>query len=200
MGILIAFAVVVRIKLKKFDERKPKGFQNVVELMVEMFDGFVKSSAGEKFRGIGSWFFMVFAFILISNISGLIFLGTLRPPTADWSVTFALAMSTFVIIQIMGIKHRKGNYLKSFLEPVVFFLPINLIGELARPVSLSFRLFGNVLGGMILITLLYQLPAYILVGIPTVLHAYFDLIAGLLQTYIFCVLSLSFIGEAAATE
>lgn len=194
MLVLVIFAVFVRLMLPRFKEI-PGGFQNAVEAAVETFDNFVRNSGGEKLMPLGKWFFTVFVFVFISSISGI--LG-FRPPTADWATTFALALGTFVLIQYMGIKHRKTEYLKTFIQPHPVFLPLNLIGELARPVSLSFRLFGNVLSGLILMTLVYSLvPVFLQFGIPAVLHAYFDLLMGALQTYIFCVLSLMFIRGAA---
>lgn len=194
MAALIAFAVVVRIALLRFQEI-PRGFQNGIEAIVEIFDNFILNSAGERLMSLGTWFFTVFAFILVSNISGLI---GLRPPTADWAATFAFAMATFILVQVTGIKYRKGAYLKSFFQPHFIFFPLNLIGELARPISLSFRLYGNVLAGVILMTLVYSMaPVFLRFGIPVVLHAYFDLITGALQTYIFCILSLMFIRGAA---
>jgi len=193
MAALCLFAAVVRIKLRKF-KAVPRGFQNVIELAVESFDKIVKSAAGEEFMVLGNWFFMVFAFIFVANISGIV---GLRPPTADWNTAFALALATFVLIQAMGIRHRKGKYLKSFIEPNFVFLPLNIIGELSRPISLSFRLFGNVLAGYILSALVYD-SRFLRILLPVALHAYFDLFAGLLQTYIFCVLSLTFIGNAAS--
>jgi len=197
MLVLTIFALVVRMNLRKF-RPVPSGFQNVVEAIIEAFDGFVQSSAGEKLMFLGNWYFMAFFFILTSNLSGLV---GLRPPTSDWTVTFAFALVTFVLIQVVGVKFRKGAYVKSFFEPHPVFFPLNLIGELARPISLSFRLFGNILGGMILISLIYTLaPIYVRFAIPVALHAFFDVIAGVLQTYIFCVLSLSFIGAMAATD
>ena len=177
---------------------KPTGVQNVVELAVEFFDSFVRDSAGPKFEGLGNWFFMVFAFLLVSNLSGL---TGIRPPTADFVTTFTFAFVTFMLINVMGLIHRKGKYLKGFFEPVAFFFPLNIIGELARPVSLSFRLFGNVLAGTILMSIVYAMvPIFLRFGFPAVLHAYFDLFSGVLQTYIFSILSLTFIGAAAADK
>ena len=196
MLILILFAVAVRIALRKW-KKVPSGFQNAVEIMVEAFDNIVRKAAGEKFMGLGNWFFMVFAFVLVSTLSGIV---GLRSPTADWATTFALAIATFVLIQYMGIRHRKGKYLKSFLEPNFVFLPLNLIGELARPVSLSFRLFGNELAGLIIMGLVYSLPIYLRFVIPAALNVYFNVFTGVLQTYIFCVLSLTFIGSAASSS
>ena len=200
MGILIVFAVIVRVCLNNFKD-VPKGFQNVVEMMVETFDGFVKNAAGPKLAFLGNWFFMVFAFILLSNIIGIIPFFGLRPPTADWVVTFSFAFCTFVLIQVLGVKYQKGKYFKNLLEPFFLFLPLNIIGELARPVSLSFRLFGNILSGYILSSLLYALaPALVLFGAPVIIHVYFDLFAGAIQTYIFCMLSLMFISTSASVE
>ena len=195
--VLIGAAVVVRLRLRRFEE-VPKGIQNAAEAVVELFDNFLVSSAGEGLRLLGGWFFTVFAFLLFANLSGL---GGLRPPTADWSMAFALALVTLVLIHAMGIKFRGKKHFKDLLVPHWLFLPINIIGELARPVSLSFRLFGNMLAGVILIGLMYGVtPVFVRFIAPTVLHFYFDIFAGALQAYIFCILSLSFIGVAANTE
>ena len=189
MVLLIAAAVVVRILLAGKYKDIPRGFQNAVEAIVELFDNFVRDIAGPKFMYLGNWFFMVFVFILVSNLSGV---TGFRPPTADWVTTFTFALSTFILIQAIAFKHRKGRYFLTLINP------LNLIGELARPISLSFRLFGNILAGTIIMTLYYGLtPIFVQFGIPIFLHAFFDIFAGAMQTYIFCVLSLSFISAAA---
>ena len=193
MAVLILFAAAVRILLRRF-KTVPRGFQNAVESIVEAFDNIVRSSAGESLMGLGNWFFMVFAFILASNLSGIF---GLRPPTADWATTFAFAMATFFLIQAVGLRRRGVKYLKSFFEPVFIFFPLNLIGELSRPISLSFRLFGNVLAGLIITSLFYSLPVYLHFVLPVALHAVFDVFFGALQTYVFCTLSLAFIRSAA---
>ena len=195
-AIMIAVAIAVRLKVKYTDN--PKGFQNIVEMAVETFDRFVRNSAGNRLAGLGNWFFTVFVVILLSNISGVF---TLRPPTADWTFNFPVAFVTFILIQFLAFKFRPREHFKSLMQPFFLFLPINIIGELSRPISLSFRLFGNIMAGMILIGLLYNLlPWPLTIGIPIPLHAYFDLAMGLLQAFIFTVLSLSFIGIAAGTQ
>jgi len=195
MALLIIFAVVVRVKISKFKE-VPTGFQNVVEIMVESFEGLVIRSAGPKLAWIGGWFFTVFAFLLVSNMSGLILF--IRPPTADWPVPLGLALITFFLIQFAGIRYRGWGYIKSLFEPVFVFFPINILGEISKPIALSFRLFGNVLGGMILVSLVYGLaPMVVQLFLPAVLHLYFDIFAGGLQAFIFTVLSLTFVGVAA---
>lgn len=194
MLILIILAIIARIKLKKF-KVVPKGFQNVVELIIETFDNFAVSTLGEKISYISPWFFMVFVFILSSSLFSVF---GLRAPTADWATTFALALASFILMLFMGFKHRKGEYLKSFFEPHFIFFPLNLIGELAKPVSLSFRLFGNVLSGTIILTLYYALtPIFVQIGIPSILNAFFDVIFGALQTYIFVIISLMYVKGAA---
>ena len=195
MAFMIGFAIVVRVKLTYTD--KPRGFQNIVEFMVETFDRFVRNSAGQSLGYLGNWFFTVFIVIMLSNVSGIF---SLRPPTADWAFNFPLAVVSLILIHFMALKHRPKEHLKSLIEPFILFLPLNLIGELARPISLSFRLFGNILSGMILIGLIYALmPWPLRLGVPIPLHAYFDLAMGILQAFIFTVLSLSFIGVSAGT-
>jgi len=197
MLIILAGALFLRFKLRQVTE-VPQGVQNVAETLVEASDGLVFSMGGPKAKFAGAWIFMAFAFILVSNLSGMI---GLRPPTADWATTLAMGLVTFILIQIAGITNRGAAYLKTFLKPVFLFLPINIIGELARPVSLSLRLFGNVVAGLIIMSLLYGLaPLFFQLGLPVFLHAYFDLFMGLLQTYVFCALSLAFIGSASAEE
>ena len=202
MGILIVFAIIVRIKIRNFKE-VPTGFQNVIEALVETFEGYLRSTIGDKLMFLGSWFFTLFIFILLSNLSGL--LPFMRTPTADWSMTFGLALVTFILIQAMGVKYRKAGYIKDLFAPlpwwcpIPLFLPINVIGELARPISLSFRLFGNMLAGLIMMSLIYALfPVFVTFLVPSFLHAYFDMFSGVLQTYIFVTLSMTFISGAAA--
>ncbi|MCL2391417.1 MAG: F0F1 ATP synthase subunit A [Oscillospiraceae bacterium] len=195
MGILITFAIIVRIRVVKFNDI-PTGFQNVVEAIVEVFENYLRNTVGEKLMFLGNWFFTLFLFILVSNIGGLI--PGFRPPTADWSMTVALALVTFVLIQAMGIRYRGIEYVISFFKPFPLFLPVNLIGELARPISISFRLFGNMLAGLIMMSLIYVLaPVFAIFVLPAALHVYFDLFAGLIQTYIFVTLSMSFVADAA---
>jgi len=194
MAALIALAVMARAVIGK-PRAVPTGMQNAVEAAVSAVDKLVGGAAGERLSWLGNWFFAVFAIIGASIVGGIV---GIRPPTADWATTFALAFGTFALIQAMGVRHRGMRYLKSFIEPNPVLLPLNLIGELARPVSLSFRLYGNVLSGLIIMTLIYELaPIYARIGVPAVLHVYFDLFTASLHAYIFCILSASFIGVAA---
>ncbi len=191
-AVLILFAIIVRISLSRWKE-KPTGFQNVIELMVETMHSFVAGTVGEEFAYYGNWFFGVFAFVLLSNLSGLF---GLRPPTADLATTAALGVVSFFIIHISGIIFSKGKYWKSYFEPNPVFFPLNAISAIAPAISLSFRLFGNILGGLIIMGIVYAMfPIWLKIGVPSVLHIYFDVFAGFLQSFIFVILSLSFIKE-----
>lgn len=191
MAALIVFALIVRFKLKNFTD-KPSGFQNVVEIGIENMHKLVVTCMTEKYEYFGKWFFGVFCLILLSNLSGL--LG-FRAPTADLATTVAVALATFVMMHFMGIVTGKGSYFKSFIEPLPFLLPLNIVSEIATPISLSFRLFGNIMGGMVIMALVYGLPRWLNFGIPAVLHVYFDVFAGCIQTVVFVMLSMTFIKD-----
>ena len=134
----------------------------------------------------------IFAFILLSNLSGLF---GLRPPTADFGTTFALAMITFVLIHYNGFKYQKSAHITNLFKPVLL-TPINIIGELATPVSMSLRLFGNIMAGTTMMGLLYGLvPWFLTLAWPGVLHAYLDVFSGCIQTYVFCMLTMVFIAN-----
>ena len=194
--LLIVLGIAVNVKSKNWKpEDKPSGLQNLIEMLVDAFQGFFRGSASEKLDHLQPWFFTLFAFLLTANMIGVI---GLRPPTADWSVTFPLALASFVLFQYAGLRYRPKNYLKGFLQPVFVFLPLNLLGEFARPIALSFRIFGNVLGGFVLLSLLYGIaPIFLRPLFPVALHLYFDIASGFLQAFIFTVLSLTFVGLAA---
>lgn len=198
MAILILFAIVVRVKLRKFTDVPATGFQNLVETMIEQIDNLGESMMGPELQNFNGFFFGVFAFILLSNYIGM---TGLRPPTADLATTLALALTIFVLIHVSGAVRQKGKYFKSFFEPNPIFFPINLVGELSKPISLGFRLFGNVLGGLIIMGMIYSmLPRVLTFVLPDVLHLYFDVLVGALQAFIFTVLSMTFIKQKAVAE
>lgn len=196
MLVLFVFALAANRTMRRAQE-VPGGFQNVVELIVEMLDGMVGTNMGGlavKYRNyIGS----IFIFILISNISGLF---GLRPPTADYGVTLPLGIISFCIIQYNNVKYNKFGAFTDLFKPLPFLFPINLIGEIAVPFSLSLRLFGNVLSGTVIMALIYSLLEKVAIGWPGILHIYFDLFAGAIQTYVFCMLTMVFTTQKVPEE
>ncbi|OOO00230.1 MAG: ATP synthase F0 subunit A [Epulopiscium sp. Nele67-Bin004] len=193
--ILTLFGLYVNGKVKNFKTVPDTTLQVLIEALVDGFEAFTMSTMGEKNRDFAMFYGPMFLFILLSNLTGLI---GLRPPTADIATTFALSLTTFFMINWFGIKSKGvGGYYKELLEPIPALLPLNIIGELSNPVSLSFRLFGNILGGTIIMGLYYAMMPWIAkIGIPSVLHGYFDVFAGSLQTLIFVMLSMTFVSSA----
>lgn len=195
--IMIAFAIIANIVIRKADPNQVPGkFLNFIEMIVEMLDKMTLSSMGKKHgHKFTNYIGTLFIFILLSNLAGLI---GLRSPTADYGVTFGLALITFVLIHYNGFKYQKFGHIKSLFEPVLL-APINIIGELATPLSLSLRLFGNVLSGTVMLALIYGLvPKLILTFISPILagaHVYFDIFSGAIQTYVFCMLTMTFISQ-----
>ena len=198
---MIVFAIVANRKLKKATEI-PDGFQNVIELIVELLDGMVGSTMGKWAPGFRNYISTIFIFILVSNISGLF---GLRPPTADYGTTLALGLITFSLIHINTFKHQSVKQIWidkcSPLPPwLPIWLPINLISDIAVPISLSLRLFANVLSGTVMMALVYGLLSKFAVIWPAALHVYFDLFSGAIQTYVFCMLTMTYISNAMTTE
>ncbi len=189
-GILILLAIVVRCNLK--DTERPGMLQNAAETVVEMLDGMVESSMGKHAKKYRNYIGTLFLFLILSNISGLF---GLRPPTADYGVTFPLGIITFILIQYNNIKWNKFRAFTDLFKPIPILFPINLIGELAVPFSISLRLFGNVVSGTVIMALIYGLLNKVAFLWPGVLHAYFDVFSGAIQTYVFCMLTMVFISQ-----
>lgn len=201
MLILIAFSIIAGQAIKKGAE-VPGNFQNVVELIVEKLDGMVEGTMGKNAVKYRNYIGTIFIFILFSNISGL--LG-LRPPTADYGVTFPLGVITFTLIRFNQFKYHKPKEIWadmcSPLPPwLPIWFPINVISELAVPISLSLRLFANILSGTIMMTLVYGLLKWVAAIWPAALHVYFDLFSGTIQTYVFCMLTMTYVSNAIGGE
>ncbi len=202
MLVLLIFSIFATRNLKK----EAKGLQLVVETLVKTINNLTKDTMGENNAAFAPYMGTLLIYLAIANLIGL--LG-LRPPTADLNTTLCLAIMTFVLTQFFGVKSKGPlGYGKSLAEPIPLLLPLNIIGEIANPVSLSFRLFGNIVAGMIIMSLVYgafgSLTEAVLhigapifaTGVPAVLHAYFDVFSGLLQSFIFTMLTMVFISGA----
>ena len=164
----------------------------IAELIVEMLDNMVKGSMGKNGLAFRNYIGSLFLFLIVANLSGL--LG-LRPPTADYGVTLPLGLITFVLIQFNNIKYNKIEAFTGLFKPVPFLFPINLIGEIAAPFSISLRLFGNVLSGTVIMGLIYGLLYKIAWAWPGFLHIYFDVFSGAIQAYVFCMLTMVYIND-----
>lgn len=191
--------------------------QAVAELLVEKANNFVVGNMGEKFRYLIPFVSALFVTSVVSNLISLI---GLRSPTADLSTEAAWAVVVFIMITSQKIKTNGfGGYLKGFTTPIAVMTPFNILSELATPVSMACRHFGNILSGVVINALLYSalavassallglLPGIVGdvlakipildVGVPAVLSVYFDWFSGVMQAFIFCMLTVMYIANAA---
>lgn len=172
---------------------EPGHFQNMLEYAVEMLEKMISGTMGHNGAHFFNYIGTIFVFILLCNLGGLF---GLRTPTADFGVTFMLGVITFFIVNYQGIKNRRGRHFTSLFQPYAVLFPINVIGEIANPISLSLRLFGNMVSGVIIMGLWYgMMPLLVKFGIPSFLHVYFDFFSGCIQTYVFCMLTMVYINE-----
>ena len=200
------------LKVEKISKR-----QAVAEMLVEMANKFVIGNAGEKFRKLIPFVAALFATSVVSNLISLI---GLRSPTADLSTEAAWAIVVFIMITAQKIKTSGiGGYLKGFSTPIAVMTPFNVLSELATPISLACRHFGNILSGVVINALIYgalalasskllgllpgvlggvlsQIPI-LSVGLPAITSVYFDWFSGVMQAFIFCMLTVMYIANAA---
>lgn len=210
--VMLALFVLSLVLTRKMSVRNPGKRQIVAEMIVGMIDNLVESTMGKKNLAFAPYILTLFAFSFCSSIMGLF---GLRPPTADLNTTLGWALITVFLIYYNAIRAKGVKaWLKGFAEPFVPMLPLNLVSEVATPVSLSFRHFGNIIGGFVITKLIYMalanLSALVLswtnnpvlmnipilqVGIPAVLSIYFDIFSAFLQAFIFVMLSMSLISS-----
>ncbi len=207
MIMIFAFLFAINREIKKADPLgKPSPLLTVGIVYYTTFKGLVKDNMGKQAnKNYAPYIAAIAMFMFLSNILGLI---ALPSPTANYSVTLTLALITFFLIQYTKItQHGFLGYLKGFLEPYPPFIIMNLFGAIAPLISMSLRLFGNITSGSVLMLLFYTFTQFVskllvpfidfnFIGILTApfLHMYFDLFAGLIQTYIFISLTMIFVG------
>ena len=169
----------------------PKAFQVVGELFVSQFYGLTEDALDKKMaEKYGPLICSLFLFMLLSNWLGII--PHLEEPTKDLNTPLALGLMGFVIAHWAGIKTKGFKaYAKEYFEPIFFMMPLNLIGELAKIVSISFRLFGNIMGGSIIILVVSYLTYSIV--LPPLLNAFFGLFVGTIQAFVFTMLTVVYI-------
>lgn len=206
MAALVAASILVTRKLKRI----PGGAQSLLEAGVEFLDSFSKQYFGRNAGLYGPYIGTIFLFLLLANIipaltpvaagfGGRTFepLFEIKPPTRDINLTAALAVMSILIVLFGGLKARglKG-WFKNLFHPVPIMLPFNILDYAIRPASLCLRLFGNMLGGFIIMQLI---GAVIPVFVPPFFSLYFDFFDGLIQALVFSFLTTLFLSEAVET-
>lgn len=177
----------------------------IAEWIVEKTDSLVHENMGDFFRAFSPFVAAIMSLSLFSSLQSL--LG-LFPPTSDFNVVFGWSLLVFIIITHYKLKGGLGYYLKGFTEPFLPFTPLNILGEVATPISMAFRHYGNVLSGSVVSALIAaglasvsaavfgKLPGvlgsipFLQVGLPAVLSIYFDVFSGCLQAFIFAMLTM----------
>ena len=218
--VLSSFLVMITLillswRLGKGLQKRPTRRQVVVEKGFTMLDNLVRETMGEH----NARFTPYIGALFLSSVGGTLislFGGVFRSATADLSTTVTWALVTTGMVWYYNIKNNGFlGWLKGFTEPVVVMTPMNIISEIAQPISMSFRHFGNIAGGGVLTSLIYAalaaasslvlgwIPNEVIssipifqVGIPAFLSIYFDLFSGCIQALVFCMLTMVYVGSA----
>ncbi len=189
MAIVIIIAFLATRSLKMI----PSGWQNVIEMVIIWLNEQIGVTLGSRGQLVAPLLITLFLFLLISNWVGLI--PNLTSPTNDLNTTLGLALMVIVMLHVLGLYYKGMHYIKHFFQPIAPFVIINLIEEIAKPITLAFRLFGNILAGEILIIILLLLVP-IWMPVPSVVWLAFSLFIGAVQAFIFTMLSMSYLANA----
>jgi F-type H+-transporting ATPase subunit a len=201
MAVLIVFSFIVTRSLRE----KPRGFQVLLEAGIGFLDSLSREQFGKRSRVFAPYIGTIFLFLLVANIipvfSPITVFGReppflIKPPARDINLPSALALLSIFIVLVSGLRVRgfKG-WCRNLLYPVPMMLPFNLLEYIIRPLSLCLRLYGNILGGFIIMMLI---EAVFPIVLPVALSLYFDFLDGLIQALVFTFLTTLFIAEAVA--
>lgn len=191
MGIIIVISIVATRRIKLI----PTGWQNMLEIVIEALMEQLEATVGPKGKKLAPLIITLFLFLLVSNWLGLV--PGFTSPTNDINTALGLALMVIILVHILGaVNQGLFPYIKHFFKPHFVFLPINIIEEVSKPITLSFRLFGNILAGEILIIVLGMLVPYV---IPTAWLA-FSVFVGLVQALVFTILTLAYLGNSFKEE
>ena len=189
----IVFALLIVLGLFASYKRKilPRPVQALGELIVSLLYGLTEDALGKELaKTYAPLICALFMFLLLSNWLGII--PHLEEPTKDLNTTFGLGIMGFFIAHYAGIKSKGFKaYIKEYFQPIFFMMPLNVIGELAKIVSISFRLFGNIMGGSIIILVVSYLTYSVV--LPPFLYGFFGLFVGTIQAFVFTMLTIVYI-------
>jgi F-type H+-transporting ATPase subunit a len=212
ISVLSFFVYFKSKKVSAFDT--PKGFLLIVETFVVAIEKLLLQNMGKQFSFYGSYFVTITLYIFFGFLFGLTGLAS---PLSYYMNTFTIVLISFILIHYTALKTNGWKYFKRFVEPFPIFLPINLISVWAPLVSMSFRIFGNILSGIILMTLVYALMgsissaifSFLPTGLNSIfiapfvtpwLHLYFDLFSAFIQTLVFISLSMLLIAQEGPSK
>lgn len=168
----------------------PGRAQAALEMFFDALGGLIEKNMGKEGRSkMQAFFFTLFLYLLVANEIG-VFLPSIgihfTSPTNDMNTVFALSILVMVVAYIYGVANKGIGYFGHFVKPYVPFLPLNIVEEIAKPITLALRLFGNILAGEILLIVLYKLCPWVIPDIWVL----FSLFVGVLQAFVFTMLSI----------
>ncbi|MCD6136732.1 F0F1 ATP synthase subunit A [Candidatus Bipolaricaulota bacterium] len=196
IALLVIFSLVLRRSLRQDVEEKPNRVQALLDALIDLIKGQLTSSfSSDKLaRELFPFISTLFLFILLSNWISII--PYFESPTKDLNVTLSFGLLVFFMSQFFAIKRKGfGKYMKGFIEPYPFMLPLNIVGEMAKPLSHSFRLFGNMFGGAIMVSIMYSFSITSWI-IPLGLNLFYGLFQGMIQAFVFSLLAVAYINVA----
>lgn len=187
--IIMAVLVLVSVIFTRNLTTIPKGPQHFLEVVVDGIENLVLSMIGDQGKPFIPLILMVALYVFLANLIGVI--PGAFSPTEDLTTTVTLAAMVYVIGHAASIrKQGLWSWIKGFFQPYWFLFPINIVGDVAQVLSHSFRLYGNIFGGGILLGIVYMLVPYV---VPVPLLAWFGVIMGFIQTAVFTMLAIVYI-------
>lgn len=222
--VMAAIIIFTLLGVRNLTSGKPGKFQNILEWLVDFIKNLVSENMDyKKGAPLLSYLLTLILFIFFSNMIGLvpnffapfshniefanlneIFHGpVLMSPTADINTTMGLAALTIILVIYLGIKHKGAGYFRHFIEPNPLFLPIHIVDILSKPMTLAFRLFGNIYAGEVLIAVILMLPGfYVFGGVigPMPIWLGFSIFIGTIQSFVFTVLTIAYVAQAVAHD
>jgi len=199
MAIVITFAICATRKLSAI----PKGIQNVAEFIVETINNFVKGIMPHRWKSFAAYIGTIGIFLFIGNTLGALFMteitsGLVSPMTRTLAVPAALAIMTIILVIASGIRcHGVLGFVKSLFAPTPIMFPFKVIEFVIKPLSLCLRLYGNIFGAYIVMEMILKNLPFVF---PAVACVYFDLFDGILQAFVFVLLTSLYIAEEVETE
>ncbi|MFA6807446.1 MAG: F0F1 ATP synthase subunit A [Eubacteriales bacterium] len=221
--VIALLLVVVFSGVRNLTSGKPGKLQNLLEWVIDFIKGLISDNMDyKKGAPLLGYLVTLIMFVFFSNMIGLIpnifaplfhhvefaklneifHEAVLQSPTADVNTTLALAILTIILVIFMGIKYKGVRYFHHFIEPVPLFLPIHLIDLVAKPMTLAFRLFGNIYAGEVLIAVILMLPGLAVFGgvIPMPVWLGFSVFIGAIQSFVFTVLTIAYVAQSVAED
>lgn len=213
--VMAVITLVCFILGRNLSVRNPSKRQIIAEKLVSMLSNLLETTMGKNNMHFLPYIGALFSYSILGSLSGL---TGLRAPTGDLNTTVGFALIVFFLVQFYNIKNKGVfGWLKGFTEPVFFLTPLNIISEIANPISMAFRHFGNIASGIVITTLIYGALAalsqmllgwipvigsipFLQAGLPALLSIYFDVFTSFLQAYIISMLTMVYVGSANSAE